>query len=290
MSLVLSLSNDSYICFFYFYLSIESNKINDSFVVLIYILKLFKVMSKKVLIIQHSTGVCPAYVTIFFSGNNIPYEILPISDSDYQSKLPDNNTNDYSVIVSLGGPQGSYEDDIYPYLKCEKSFLAAQLALNTPILGLCLGAQLIADAIGGHCHKGKYGYEIGYVEYELTAEGKTDPVISKVFEEQGNKPLFVMHHKDSFDLPSNATILAYTSNNYIAAFRTGSALCLQFHPEATFSDFNRWVTRRRQNSPEVYGHLDVDEILRHAQTCENEAAKSTQLFFETWWNSLQKQQ
>jgi GMP synthase-like glutamine amidotransferase len=47
-----------------------------------------------------------------------------------------------------------------------------------------------------------------------------------------------MHHKDSFDLSSNATILAYTSNNYIAAFRTGSALCLQFHPEASLSDFN----------------------------------------------------
>jgi len=246
-------------------------------------------MSKKVLTIQHSTGVCPAFVTVFFSENNIPYEILPIFDSDYQSKVPDNNTNDYSAIVSLGGPQGTYEDDIYPYLKWEKSFLAAQLALNTPILGICLGAQLVAVTIGGNGYKGKYGYEIGYVQYELTPEGKNDPVISKVFEEQENKPLYVMHHKDSFDLPSNASVLAYTSNNYIAVFRTGSALCVQFHPEASFNDLNRWVTRRRENTPEVYGDLDVDGILRHAQACEIEADKSRRLFFQTWWNSLQTQ-
>ncbi|CAF0751827.1 unnamed protein product [Rotaria sp. Silwood1] len=246
-------------------------------------------MSKKVLIIQHSLNVRPAYVTTFFTECNIPFEILPIFDSDIQSKLPDNNTNDYSAIVSLGGPQGTYEDDIYPYLKWEKSFLAAQLALNTPILGLCLGAQLIADVIGGHGYLGKYGYEVGYVQYELTTEGKNDPIMSKVFEEQQNKPLLIMHHKDSFDLPSNASILAYTSNNYIAAFRIGSAFCVQFHPEASFTEFNEWVQRTRNYRPELYENLNIDEILHEAQTCEIQADKSRRLFFETWWNSIQHQ-
>jgi GMP synthase-like glutamine amidotransferase len=246
-------------------------------------------MSKKVLIIQHSSGVRPAYVTTFFSEHNIPFEILPILDPTYQEKFPDNNTNDYTAIVSLGGPQGTYEDDKYPYLKWEKLFLAAQFSLNTPILGLCLGAQIIADVIGGHGHLGKYGYEVGYVQYEITCEGKRDPVISKVFEEQQNKPLFIMHHQDSFDLPSNASILAYTSNNYIAAFRIGSALCVQFHPEASFIEFNEWVQRTRQNRPEAYKNLDIDEILHQAQACEIQADKSRRLFFETWWNNIQKQ-
>jgi GMP synthase (glutamine-hydrolysing) len=244
-------------------------------------------MSKKVLIIQHSTGVRPAYVEIFFIEHNIPFEILPIFDSDNQPKLPDNNTNDYSAIVSLGGPQGTYEDHLYPYLKWEKSFLAAQLALNKPILGLCLGSQLLADVIGGRGYLGKYGYEVGYVQYEQTPEGKTDPVISKIFEEQENKPLYVMHHKDSFDLPPNASILAYTSNKYIAAFRFGSALGIQFHPEASFTDFSGWVERRRKNTPELYKNLNIDEILRQAEACEMQADKSRRLFFETWWNSIQ---
>ncbi|CAF0960092.1 unnamed protein product [Adineta steineri] len=246
-------------------------------------------MLKKVLIIQHSIGVRPAHVILFFIENNIPYEILPIFDPDYQGNFPDNDTTDYSVIVSLGGPQGTYEDDKYPYLKWEKSFLTTQLSLNTPILGICLGAQLIADCIGGHGDLGKYGYEVGYVQYELTNEGKNDPILSKVFDEQRNKPLLIMHHQDSFDLPSNASILAYTTNKYTAAFRIGSAYCVQFHPEASFKEFNEWVQRTRQNRPEAYKNLDIDEILHQAQEFEIEAYKSRQLFFETWWNTIPKQ-
>lgn len=244
-------------------------------------------MSKKALIIKHSSSNENCYVTRFFCERNISFEILPVFDNDYQSKYPDINTTDYFVIVSLGGPQGTYEEDLYPYLKWEKSFLAAQLKLNTPILGVCLGAQLVADAIGGRGYLGKYGYEIGYVQYQLTSHGKDDPVISKVFQEYENNPLLIMHHKDSFDLPSDASILAYTNNNYIAAFRIGSALCVQFHPEASFYDFNRWVTTRREIKPESYQHLNVDEILRHGQDNQIHAEKSRQSFFQHWWNSLQ---
>ena len=240
----------------------------------------------KVLIIQHSKGVRPAYVTTFFTENKIPYEILLIFDEDARSTLPANDTDDYAAIVSLGGPQATYEDDEYPYLKWEKTFLAAQLHRQTPILGICLGAQLMADAIGGHGHLGKHGYELGYVDYELTADGKHDPVISKVFAEQENRPLLIMHHMDSFDLPAHASILAYTSKRYIAAYRIGSALCVQFHPEASFVEFNEWVQRTRRHEPQLYGDMNVDEILRRAQESELQAARSRRLFFETWWTSL----
>ena len=194
---------------------------------------------------------------------------------------------DYSAIVSLGGSQAAYEADIYPYLQWEKSFLAAQLKVNTPILGLCLGAQLLATVVGGTGHLGKNGYEVGYVQYRLTSEGENDPVIGKVFQEQGNQPLLIMHHQDSFDLPANVPVLAYTSNNYIAAFRVGSALAVQFHPEASITEFSTWVARTRKREPELYGNLDMDAILDQAQSCESQASRSRQLFFETWWNSLQ---
>ncbi|UJR36011.1 hypothetical protein I4U23_028750 [Adineta vaga] len=245
-------------------------------------------MSKKVLIIQHSSGVRPAYVTEFFLEHGIPFEILPIYEPDREEDFPDYQTNAYSAIVSLGGPQGTYEDEQYPYLKWEKSFLAAQLALQTPILGLCLGAQLLADVIGGHGHLGKYGYEIGYVQYKLTEEGKQDLILSKLFEAQQDKPLLIMHHQDSFDLPSNATILAYTSNKYIAAYRFGSAYAVQFHPEASFTEFDEWVQRTRTKRPEAYKNLDIDEILHQAKINESEAKKSRQLFFQTWWNMISK--
>lgn len=244
-------------------------------------------MSKKVLIIQHTATVRPAYAETFLSEHQIPFEILHIYESDCQSKFPDDNTKDYSAIVSLGGSQAAYEDDLYPYLKWEKSFLASQLALNTPILGLCLGAQLLACVVGGSGHLGRNGYEAGYVPYRLTPEGEADSVIGKVFKEQENNPLLIMHHQDSFDLPSNVPVLAYTSNNYIAAFRFGSALAVQFHPEASFVEFSQWVARTRKREPPLYGNLDIDGALDRAQTSESAASRSRQLFFETWWNSLQ---
>ena len=249
---------------------------------------LFQIMSKKVLIIQHSTGVRPAYAATFFSEQNIPFEILLLFNPDAQSKLPANDTDEYSAIVSLGGPQSAYEDELYPYIKWEKTFLVAQLALNRPILGICLGAQLLADAIGGRGHLGKYGYEAGYVDYQLTPEGQQDPIMSKVFAEQENKPLLVMHHEDSFESPPNSSILAYTSKGYIAAYRIGSAFGVQFHPEASFQDFSEWVERTRRNWPGLYGNLDIDEILQQAEACETQADRSRRLFFQTWWNSLQQ--
>ena len=252
------------------------------------ILILFQIMSKKVLVIQHSTGVRPAYATTFFAEQNIPFEILRLFDRDVQSKLPDKDTDEYSVIVSLGGPQSAYEDELYPYLVWEKTFLATQLSLNRPILGICLGAQLLATAIGGHGYPGKYGYEMGYVGYQLTPDGQQDPIMSKVFAAQDNKPLFIMHHEDSFDLPSQGSVLAYTSNRYIAAYRVGSAFCVQFHPEASFTEFSEWVERTQRAWPGLYGNLDVDEILHQAKACETQADRSRRLFFQTWWNSLQQ--
>lgn len=243
-------------------------------------------MAKKVLIIQHSLGVRPAYVTTFFTEHQISFEILRLFDPETQSKLPPIDTDEYSVIVSLGGPQATYEEDQYPYLKWEKSFLAQQLALQRPILGICLGAQLMADAIGGHGHLGRLGYEVGYVQYALTEEGEKDPILSKVFAAQNNQPLLIMHHRDSFDLPSNCSILAYSSTGYIAAYRIGSAYCVQFHPEASFIEFDEWVERTRRTRPELYADLNIDGILNHAQTCDKQAEESRQLFFECWWNSL----
>ena len=72
-------------------------------------------MTKKALIITHSARSQTNYVTTFFAERHIPFEILPIFDD--QSKLVDIHTTDYLVIVSLGGPQGTYEEDLYPYLK-----------------------------------------------------------------------------------------------------------------------------------------------------------------------------
>ncbi|CAF0744154.1 unnamed protein product [Didymodactylos carnosus] len=240
---------------------------------------------KKVLIIQHSDNVKPGYVSTFLTENNIPFNIIQIYKSDVI--LPPNDTQDYFAIISLGGPQGAYEDNIYEYLKWEKQFLHTQLTMNTThLLGICLGAQLLADTCGGKAFEGEQGCEAGYVQYELTDEGKSDPILSQLLTSEQQSPLLIMHHGDTFRLPSSAIKLAYTSNGYIAAYRINKAFCVQFHPEANFEVFNEWIQRGLQKLPRFYSHLNLDEILKYASDNEHKAELTRKLFFKTWWETI----
>ncbi len=95
---------------------------------------------------------------------------------------------------------------------------------GVPVLGLCLGSQLMADALGGKAFLGEKP-ETGVVPVTLTDAGKADPVVSKT------GPMVYAQHQDTFVLPPDAVLLAHT-DRYPHAFRVGSGLALQFHPDA----------------------------------------------------------
>ena len=128
------------------------------------------------------------------------------------------------LLAVLGGPLGAYEDDVYPFLRDEIALIATRLTAGQPTLGICLGAQLMARALGARVYPGP-GKEIGWKALALTAPG-----------EKLLAPLTVpvLHwHGDTFDLPQGATNLAATDICDHQAFAYGRhALAFQFHPEA----------------------------------------------------------
>lgn len=132
------------------------------------------------------------------------------------------------LLVILGGPIGVYEDEAYPFLKGELALIAARLASGLPMLGICLGAQLIAAALGARVAPTGVK-EIGFAPVQLTEFGKTGPL-----RHLENVP--VLHwHGDGFDLPDGADLLA-TSDVANQAFSYGpNILGMQFHPEADTS-------------------------------------------------------
>lgn len=77
----------------------------------------------------------------------------------------------FDLLVILGGPMGVYDEDEYPWLKDEKKFIERSIKSGKKILGICLGAQLIADVLGGKVYKNRYK-EIGWFDVQLTSEGK----------------------------------------------------------------------------------------------------------------------
>lgn len=139
------------------------------------------------------------------------------------------------LLVVLRGPVGAYEGHLYPILDEELGLLRGQLAKGAPMLGICLGAQLIARALGARVAPGS-AKEIGWAPIDLTNAGRDGPL-------RHLERVHVLHwHGDAFDLPPGAACLASTAFCCNQAFALGrTTLGFQFHPEADGRGFERWL-------------------------------------------------
>lgn len=137
----------------------------------------------------------------------------------------------------LGGPAAAYETEKYPYLAREIELIRRYLDRELPVLGICLGSQLLAAACGGRVYHGQLGKEIGWAEVKLTQSGISDRLWT------GFPARFTTFHwhGDTFDLPEGAEVLART-DKYVQAFRMGSnAYGVQFHPEVVPKELASWI-------------------------------------------------
>jgi GMP synthase (glutamine-hydrolysing) len=130
-------------------------------------------------------------------------------------------------LVVLGGVMDADETDDYPHLARTMDLVRDAAARSVPTLGICLGAQLATAALGGRAYPGPAGEELGWTKVELTEAGRADPVTGALHEPV---ELFEWHH-DTFDPPPGATLLAGGAVYPSQAFRLGSVVAVQFHPE-----------------------------------------------------------
>jgi GMP synthase (glutamine-hydrolysing) len=139
------------------------------------------------------------------------------------------------LVIVLGGPIGVYETETYPFITAEIAAVAARLHANKPILGICLGAQMMAAALGARVAPGPVK-EIGYALLTLTEPGRRSVLA----------PLLgapVLHwHGDNCELPAGCEALASTAACPVQAFaRTPAQLALQFHLETEPARFEAWL-------------------------------------------------
>ncbi|KRA84130.1 glutamine amidotransferase [Altererythrobacter sp. Root672] len=139
------------------------------------------------------------------------------------------------LLVILGAPIGAYDDELYPFLTSEVRLIERRLAVARPLLGICLGAQLIARALGAKVAP-MADKEIGFSPLELTEVGLASPL--------GHiEDWPVLHwHGDQFDLPEGSTLLASTEQCPNQAFAIGpNVLGLQCHLEADAREIESWL-------------------------------------------------
>lgn len=157
---------------------------------------------------------------------------------DGGAPLPDLDAID--LLIVLGGSQSVWEEDVHPWLRGEKGFIKQALEAGKTVLGICLGAQLLAEVLGGQAYKQEF-QEIGWYEIRLTAEGRA----SFLFE--GLPDFFTSYfwHGDHFSLPPDCARLAFNEASPNQAFVSEKYLAvgLQFHPERTASHVETSASR-----------------------------------------------
>lgn len=140
------------------------------------------------------------------------------------------------ALIVLGGAMGAHDDARHPFLGDVKHLIRQVVAARTPYLGICLGGQLLAAALGAEVVSGRWE-ELGSLNVSQTAEGKADRLFEGV---TGNFTTFQWHH-DSFDIPPGGVLFASSSACPHQAFRMGEAAWgLQFHPEVTEDIIRDW--------------------------------------------------
>ena len=166
--------------------------------------------------------------TLAEHGYDLAYRQAGVDDCEAAAQGAD-------LLIALGGPIGVYETEAYPFLPPEIAAIRRRLDARKPILGVCLGAQLIAAALGARVAPGP-GREIGYAPVDLTEAGSVSPLARLA-------GLPALHwHGDACDLPPGAERLAATPLCPVQAFSLGrTALALQFHVEADPSRIETWL-------------------------------------------------
>jgi len=188
---------------------------------------------KHVLIILHQAISEPGLVGTLLQAQGYELDVrCPATGAELPSDL-----DQHAGVVVFGGPMSANDDDTLPFIRLELDWIETVLAAQTPFLGICLGAQLLARVLGATVSRHPEGIrEIGYVPIQPTLPPNGVPNPLSALQQ-------VYHwHQEGFDLPHTATLLATGEVFPHQAFRYGNAYGVQFHPEITMPMIERWTT------------------------------------------------
>ena len=172
--------------------------------------------------------------------------------------------NDVDMLIIIGGPMGVNEEGKFEWLKEETRFIKDVIAANKIVLGICLGSQLLAEALGAKVYPNTEK-EIGFFPVTKTTAGETDEVFAAVPESWN-----VFHwHGDTFDLPEGASHLFTSAACIQQAFRKGKCTGIQFHPEVDTALLQSMITNERQELIKAKYVQTEEEIMSNNITEQN---------------------
>lgn len=212
-----------------------------------------------ILALQHEKCTTLGMLKNVVKQNKIPVRYLNTSDNE---RLSEPITN-YSHIVVLGGTMSVYEDEQYSFLKEEFQLIETAIAARIPIVGICLGSQILAKVLGAQVYRGEAGREAGWCEVHLK-ESANDDRLLKSFP---SKFKVFQSHQDTFDLPSGCVHLAKSDRYPNQAFRYEDFVwALQFHlemDESVISDCSSLIEQELKDSK--IDDTTVEQMIEEAE-------------------------
>jgi GMP synthase-like glutamine amidotransferase len=186
--------------------------------------------------------------------------------------------DNYAAIVILGGYISVYQN--LPFLDEQQKLIRNANHHQVPLLGICLGSQLIAQALGGRVYKGQRK-EIGWFEVKVNNEGRND-----IFKGITNERIKVFQwHGDTYELPKSAILLA-SSNLYPQAFKVGTSIGILFHLEVTHEIIRNWTSNYRLEMTEV--GVSTDSILNNKKNEFENLADNCKVVYSNFFKMISK--
>ena len=197
-----------------------------------------------VLIIKNIITEGPGTIEDFLKKEDFSFKVVELSSGEVPPSL-----EDFNSLVIMGGPMGVYEIGQYPHLRIESRIIREAINRDMKVLGICLGAQMIAYCLGSDVYKGPKE-EIGWQHIELTGDGIKDLFMRKlaIHPSVGDfwRKFKVFHwHGDTFEIPIGAVLLASSELYKNQAFRyKNNVYGFQFHIEVTKKMIKEWFENR----------------------------------------------
>lgn len=232
------------------------------------------VAQKRAIVFQHDDDITLGNLEPVLLEHGYDIHIVDVVANDVTALDP----TDGDLVVVLGGEKAAYETEKYPHLVDEMRFIKSRVEAKLPIFGVCLGAQLMAGALGGRNYKGDKP-DLGYQDIQLTEAGLASPMrhVAGVG--------MLVWHSDHFTLPENATLLGTSTAYPNEAFAIGNfALAVQFHPEVTDEMHEVWT----QGSRELFAsnNVDADEWRALGRIHNPPMEVASRAMFGEWLESL----
>lgn len=227
------------------------------------------------LVVQHHPLETPAAYEDELRARGLDFDRIRVDAGD---DLPD--WRDYDGMIVMGGEQGAYEDEAYPWLVEEKAYIREAATAGAPLWGVCLGAQLLAASLGASVYPGPDGPEVGLLPLTVTPEAADDPVF-------GDAPAqfrSLIWHGDTYDLPEGAVRLAGSAAYEQQAFVYKRAYALQFHIETTPELAAGWASEPMyaQSLETAMGPGALPRLLEELSASYDETVPHARELFGRW--------